>query len=299
MGAANVIPGVSGGTIAFITGIYERLIAALRRFDLETVRLASRLRIREVVERVDLVFLAVLGAGVFTSLLTFGRILKGLFHDHPTGTWAFFFGLILASIFFVGRIVRRWSAGPVAAAAAGTLVAAGIAFLRPAGENDAFLYLVLCGVVAICSMIVPGLSGSFVLILMGNYALVMLDAVPSLDLRILVPVGIGAVVGILAFARLLDWVFRHHHDTAVALLTGFVSGSLATIWPWKVAVPLLDAAGDPVVRKGKEVVAGYDWQAPPLTDPSTWAALALVAFGIGLVFAIEWAGKRAVAGRTG
>ena len=291
MGAANVIPGVSGGTIAFITGIYERLIHALRSFDTKLLRLVCTLRWGEALKRVDLPFLIALGSGVFLSLLTLGRVLKWLFEKHPVHTWAFFFGLILASIYFVGKMVKRWDAGTVVSLVFGVAVAAGIAFLRPASQNEAFLYLVLCGAVAMCSMIVPGLSGSFVLILLGNYSLVMLEAVPDLNFRVLVPVGIGAVVGLLAFARLLDWVFQNHHDLAVALLTGFVAGSLVTIWPWKISKYLTDASGARVLKDGEPKVVGYEWYLPDLSS-STWIALGFIVAGAGLVWGIEQAGNR-------
>jgi len=206
-------------------------------------------------------------------------------------TWAFFFGLILASVYFVGNMVRRWGVVPVAALIFGVVVAAGIAFLKPASQNDSVLYLVLCGVVAICSMIVPGLSGSFVLILMGNYTLVMLDAVPSLNLKVLLPVAVGAGVGIIVFARFLDWVFKKHHDTAVALLTGFVAGSLLIIWPWKNVIPLLGANGEPVLRRGEVKVAGYEWILPDFSAGGTWLAFGLVVLGVASVWFIEKTGS--------
>jgi len=291
MGAANVIPGVSGGTIAFITGIYERLIGALRGFDLVALKLARDFKFRSLAKKVDLWFLAALGAGVLASLLTVAKLLKALFRDHEVMTWAFFFGLILASVYFVGNMVRRWGVVPVAALIFGVVVAAGIAFLKPASQNDSVLYLVLCGVVAICSMIVPGLSGSFVLILMGNYTLVMLDAVPSLNLKVLLPVAVGAGVGIIVFARFLDWVFKKHHDTAVALLTGFVAGSLLIIWPWKNVIPLLGANGEPVLRRGEVKVAGYEWILPDFSAGGTWLAFGLVVLGVASVWFIEKTGS--------
>ena len=172
-----MIPGVSGGTIAFITGIYERLIEAIRKFDGITIGLLLKFRAGEAWKRVDGRFLATLGLGVVVSIVTMARILEWGFEHHPVMVWAFFFGLIAASLPAVGKLVKRWGAGPVIAIVVGTGIAVSMAFMTPASGNDNVFYLLLCGVVAICSMIVPGLSGSFVLLLMGNYKLIMIEAV--------------------------------------------------------------------------------------------------------------------------
>ena len=235
MGAANVIPGVSGGTIAFITGIYERLIDALKRIDLTTIRMVLDFRLKDAWERIDGRFLTALGLGVVVSILSLARFLKWGFEHHSVLVWAFFFGLIAASLPAVGKLVRRWSRGALGALVLGAGVALSMAFLTPASENDHPFYLIVCGVVATCSMIIPGLSGSFVLLLMGNYKLIMIEAVNALSsgelgeaLRILVPVGIGGVVGVVALARVLSWLFSTWHDIAVALIAGFIAGSLAS-----------------------------------------------------------------------
>ncbi|MCB1078554.1 MAG: DUF368 domain-containing protein, partial [Verrucomicrobiae bacterium] len=221
MGAANVIPGVSGGTVAFITGIYERLINGIKSFGPHNLKLLFTGRLAEFARKTDLVFLAALGVGVVASILTLARVFKYLFAHQPVLLWSFFFGLILASILFVGAKVTRWGAGQVAGFLLGAGIAVGIALLKPASENDGILYLMLCGVVAMASMIMPGISGSFVLLLMGNYQLIMIDSVAKLTafdlsaLRILIPVGIGAVIGLVSLSHFLSWVFRRHHDLAV------------------------------------------------------------------------------------
>lgn len=291
MGAANVIPGVSGGTIAFITGIYERLIDALKRIDVTTVRLLFKFRIAEAWERVDGRFLAALGLGVVVSIVSLARFLKWGFENHPVLVWAFFFGLIAASLPAVGKLVKNWTAGPTVAILVGTGVALSMAFMTPASENENPIYLVICGVVAMCSMIIPGLSGSFVLLLMGNYKLIMIDAVNSLSsgefgdaLRILVPVGIGAVIGVIALARVLSWLFRTWHDIAVALITGFVAGSLVIIWPWK------DTLTETFTKRGevKEKIIGFEnWHIPDFGAGSTWAALGVMMVGVILIVVLE------------
>ncbi len=291
MGAANVIPGVSGGTVAFITGIYERLINAIKGFDLSAAKLLFSGQLRKFSEKVDFAFLFSLGLGVIISILTLAQVLKYLFANHATLVWAFFFGLILASVIFVGKQVGRWSFSAIVGCLLGAGIAITVALLKPASQDDGILYLMLCGVVAMASMIIPGLSGSFVLLLMGNYQLVMIESVSQLTsgdwgaLRVLIPVGIGAVLGVLALSHILSWVFRKFHDHAVALLTGFVAGSLSIIWPWKTELKTtFEAAG-----KVKEKVVGYDWFFPDLSA-ETLIALAAMAAGFIVVWLMESSG---------
>ncbi|QQL44100.1 DUF368 domain-containing protein [Sulfuriroseicoccus oceanibius] len=287
IGAANVIPGVSGGTMAFITGVYERIIRALSGFNNESVRLLKAGDIKGLAKQLDFGFLALIFGGAGVGIVGLGKILKPLFEHYPQLTWAFFFGLILASIYFVGKMVKKWSVGAAVALVIGIAIAGGVAMLPPAEQSDNFLYLMLCGAVAMCSMILPGVSGSYVLLLMGNYQLVMLDAVPNFRLKMLVPIGIGAVAGLLLFARVLRWIFRDFHDFAVSLLTGFVAGSLVVIWPWKNEIVTTFELGDKV----KEKVTGYEWFLPDWSAGATWLGVGLIAAGAGLVFGIEWLGK--------
>lgn len=287
MGVANAIPGVSGGTVAFITGIYERLINALKSFDITAIRMLFKFRIKELSKHVDLPFLISLGLGAVAGLLTLARLLKFLFANYEIYVWAYFFGLILASIWLVGKTVKRWGTIPIATLLIGAGIAIAIALLKPAAENDHPLYLVLCGVVAMASMIIPGISGSFVLLLMGNYKLIMIEAVTGLNLKILIPVGIGAALGLVTLSHLLAWIFKRWHDAAVALMTGFVAGSLLIIWPWKKAITENFQAGDKV----KEKVVAYDWQAPPM-DGATLLAILVILAGCLTVWLIELAAKR-------
>ena len=291
MGAANVIPGVSGGTVAFITGIYERLIESLKSFDLEAIRLLGKGQIAKFLAHTDLVFLLLLGFGAVASIVSIAEVLKWAFEHHNTLVWAFFFGLIAASIPAVGQMVKRWSTGAVIALAAGFGAAVSMAFLGQAEENNGFIYLMLCGVVGVCSMIIPGLSGSFVLLLMGNYQLVMIESVSQLKsleteaFQVLLPVGVGAVVGLIALSRLLSWLFKNYHDVAVALITGFIAGSLAIIWPWKDPKTVQFTKPDGEV---KEKITGYEnWRLPDLTDASSWWAIGLIIIGVVLVILME------------
>lgn len=291
MGAANVIPGVSGGTVAFITGIYERLIHAVKSFDREALALLLKRDFAGFAKRTDFRFLAVLGTGVILSILTLASLLEFLYERYEVLVWAFFFGLIFSSVYFVGKQVGKWSPGPIAGFVFGAAVAVAMAFLKPAEESDDIWYLFLCGIVAMASMIIPGLSGSFVLILMGNYQLVMVESVAALArldlsaLRVLLPVGIGAVLGVAMLSRLLAWIFRVYHDLAVALLTGFVAGSLLIVWPWKEKVlAVFVAAGE-----SKEKVVGYHWFLPDFSG-ETILAVIIALLGFLAVWWMEKAG---------
>lgn len=322
MGAANVIPGVSGGTIAFITGIYERLIGALKNFDVGTIKLVFSGKFKEAAAKIDLMFLVALGVGSVASIVSLAKVLTWGFENYPVLVWAFFFGLIAASIPLVGKMVKRWSPLVIGLGVVGCALAVSLVFLTPAQENTHWFYLGLCGVVAICSMIIPGLSGSFVLVLMGNYKLIMLDSVSALSdlnfeesLPVLIPVGIGAVVGLIVLSRVLNWLFKSYHDEAVGLITGFVLGSLVVIWPWKDELPKLDENGLILVKTeerifegrlgnikqvkesmvdGEElVIAGYgNWSGPRLDKGADWAAFGCMVAGALLIGFVEWTAHR-------
>ncbi len=283
MGAANVIPGVSGGTIALITGIYERLINAIKSLDLTAARLLINREWRAFWTVTDSTFLLALFAGIGVSIISLARLLEYLLDSREMLTMAFFFGLILVSTYFVGKTVRQWTPFVITMLLIGTAIAAGIAFLAPATENNSFFYVFLCGIVAMCSMILPGLSGSFVLIIMGNYGLI-LAAIGSADLSILIPLALGCAFGMIAFSHLLAWIFRHYHDQTIALMTGFIAGSLLVIWPWKnTLTELIAREGKPA----KEVVTGYEWYLPALTDSGTLLALGIATLGGLSLIALE------------
>ena len=285
MGAANVIPGVSGGTIALITGIFERLINSIKSFNLTALKLFFTGKWKAFAEHVDLKFLVAVFLGIAAAILSVAKLFKFLFENYPVYIWAFFFGLIIASIYYVGRTVNKWNLGSILFFAIGTGIALLIAFGTPAQENHNFLYLILCGVVGTCSMILPGLSGSYVLLLMGNYEYVMIDAVnllttsPWEGIKILIPVVIGAVIGLLAFAHLLSWIFKNFHDQTVALLTGFILGSTPIIWPWKHAVTN-------ALKDGTEKVVGYQWQWPAI-NTEFFIALVIMLLGAAIIIVTE------------
>ncbi len=283
MGAANVIPGVSGGTVALVTGIYERLINALKSCDFNALKLLFARDFKGAWQHVDGGFLAAILGGVAVSIVSLAKVLEYLLGNFEVLTMAFFFGLIAVSVMSVGRTVKQWGTSALLALVVGTALAVSVAMLAPAGENANAGYLFICGVVAICSMILPGLSGSFVLIIMGNYALV-LGAIGRFDMAILLPMALGCGVGLLAFAHLLGWIYAKYHDQTVALMTGFILGSLAVVWPWK------NTLTEVVSREGKDdkvITTGYEWFSPVLSDGSTLMAVGLMVLGGLVIWGME------------
>lgn len=280
MGAANVIPGVSGGTIALITGIFERLINAIKSFDTTALKLLFSGKFKELLNHVDFNFLVSVGLGVAVSILSIARLFDYLLENFPVYIGAFFFGLILASVFYVAKEVGRWHFAQIATFIVGAVVAISISVLAPASPNDSFLYLIVCGVVGACSMILPGLSGSFVLILMGNYQLVMIDAVNDLNFAVLLPVVIGAGIGLLAFSYVLSWVFKRFRSQTLSLLSGFILGSLLILWPWKNEIT--ETFGD------KVKVIGYDWFFPTQFNSELIWALVWALLGVVSIVGMEY-----------
>ena len=283
IGSANVIPGVSGGTIALITGIFERLINALKSCNLTAIKLFFTGKFKEFAQHIDLWFLASVGSGVVVAILSIARLFEFLFAEYPIYLWSFFFGMILVSIYYVGITIEKFNWKVMLSFIIGTAIALLIAFGTPANENSNILYLMICGAVATCSMILPGLSGSFVLVLMGNYQLIMIDAVNDLNLKILIPVVIGGVVGLLAFSHLLSWIFKNYRDITIAVLTGFILGSMPIIWPWK---------NDVITYFGSEAkVTGYEYYFPEFNMEFA-IALVIMLIGAALIVLTEKMAKK-------
>lgn len=286
MGAADIVPGVSGGTIAFITGIYDRLIAAISAVDHRVALLVLRGQWRAAGEAIDGGFLLALGLGIATSIASLAHLLSWLLLTYPLLVWAFFFGLIAGSALVLVRHVQHWRALTLAMLALGIAVAAAIALSPATRLGDGYPALFVAGFVAICAMILPGISGSFILVLLGMYGTV-LAAVESFDLPSLAILGAGAVCGLLAFSRLLNWLLTRFHAVCMALLTGFLIGSLLVVWPWKAARDT--AAGGVAPDSGI-----LQWPLTPgafveLTgEPSRVAAcLLLMLVGLAAVWLIE------------
>jgi len=278
MGIANVIPGVSGGTIALITGIFERLINSIKSFDLNAIKLIFKGKFKEFYEYTDLGFLISLFIGVGLAIIIIAKLFEYLFLNYPVYIWSFFFGLILASIYFVGKTIEKWNLGVIVFFVLGAAIAITLTLMTPATQNESTWYLVICGVVAICSMILPGLSGSYVLILMGNYQLIAIDAINNMRLDIIIPVGIGAVIGLIAFSHFLSWLFKKYKNQTLAVLTGFILGSLGVIYPWK--TPIEQTFGE------KVKVIGYEYLAPQI-NIEFFIAILIMIIGIGVIWWME------------
>ena len=294
MGAANVIPGVSGGTIALITEIFERLINAIKSFDLKAIKLILKGKFAEFARYTDLYFLLSIATGIVIAIVSLARLFDFLFREYPVYIWAFFFGLVLASVYFVGRRITKVNTAVVVTFIIGTAIAIMISFMSKGQESDNFFYLVICGVAAICSMILPGLSGSFILFIMGNYRLVAIDAINDRDFGILLPVLIGAVVGLVAFAHILSWVFKRFRDETISILTGFILGSVSILWPWQQAEYLNDAAGNVMLKDGEKVITHYTRYLPEHLGTEFWIAIACIILGIISIWATEKLAKNKV-----
>jgi len=283
MGAVNAIPGVSGGTIAMVTGIFTRIINSLKSFDLAALKLLFKGHFREFARHTDLIFIVNVLAGNMIAIASLAKLFEVLFRDYPVYIWAYFFGLVFASVFFLGRVVKKWGIGNVLLLIIGTVIAVYISIATPGVENDAIWYLMLCGAIAICCKILPGTSGAFVLLLLGNYYLIMVDSVSHLKFEILIPFMGGAVIGLVPFSHFLSWLLRRFHDAATAILTGFILGSLGTLWPWKKTIT--------EIFGGKDVITGFEWNLPQINTEFA-IAVGYCVLGIFTIYLIELLAKK-------
>ncbi|UCF73911.1 MAG: DUF368 domain-containing protein [Deltaproteobacteria bacterium] len=286
MGAANVIPGVSGGTMALILGIYEELIDAIRSLNLNFLRLVGLLKIREAISSVSWPFLLSVGVGVLLATVSLARALSWLLDECPVIVWSFFFGLILSSVFAVSRVVKRWKMTAFVAIGLGTVAAYFLFGLVPAATPDAPWFIFSSGFLAICAMILPGVSGAYILVLLGKYHYI-LEAINNKDLGTLLILIAGALVGLLSFVRVIGWLLRRYHDLTMALLIGLMLGSLRKIWPWKETLTtLLDS-------HGKEVPALQVNTLPASFNSEVCLALLLMFFGFLVVLGMNaWTQKK-------
>lgn len=287
MGAADVVPGVSGGTIAFISGIYGRLITAIKNI-IPSLKLFFKGKFKEFWKMVDGTFLLCLILGITTSFLTLAHVVIGAMDNYPILTWAFFFGLVLASTLFVGKTVK-WNWITVFA----FLVFTVIAFLITSPENtplntdNSYWFIFLCGAIAICAMILPGISGSFILLLLGKYYF-MMDALKNLDIVYILIFIAGAFIGIVSFANVLSWLFKKIEMITLASLTGFMFGSLNKLWPWKQTLETyLDKEGKLTPLVEKNVFPGQ-FETLTQSDNQLILAILILLIGFVLIFAIEF-----------
>ena len=235
MGAADVIPGVSGGTIAFISGIYGELLDSIKSINLVTLKLLLTGKFAEFWKAVNGTFLLSLVTGIAISIISLAKGLKYLLDNYPILVWSFFFGLVVASTIYVARTITKWNLGTVASGIAGIIIAYIITVITPAEANTTYWFIFLSGAIAICAMILPGISGSFILVLLGMYKFI-LEAVGNLELAVIFTFIAGAAIGIISFSNVLSWLLKKYHNLTIALLSGFMIGSLNKVWPWKEVV---------------------------------------------------------------
>ncbi len=286
MGAADAVPGVSGGTIAFITGIYEELIHSLRSFDMAAVRLLFSQGLAAAWRHVNGTFLAVLIGGILMSLLTLSHVVLFLLETQAPLLWSFFFGLIIASMWSLCRNVSQWHSSVLVSFATGAVVAYAVTQITPSALEATPLFVFFSGMIAICAMILPGISGSFILLLLGMYTPIM-QAIQGLEFATLGLFGAGCVLGLLAFSRVLDWAFSHHRSTTLALLGGFMLGSLSKVWPWKYTTAYaINRHGGEVPLVQENVLPG-SFQVLTGQDPYLAAALGLMLLGAVLVLVMD------------
>ncbi|MRJ07829.1 DUF368 domain-containing protein [Ornithobacterium rhinotracheale] len=233
MGSADVVPGVSGGTIAFISGIYDELIQSISNIKPALFKDILKGNFKEVWQKVNGNFLVVLLAGIATSILSLAKLITFLLQYYPIQLWSFFFGLIVASIFYVGKQVKKWNLGSILGIILGTIAIFYVSTTPPLAAQSGYLYLFLSGALAACAMILPGISGSFILLLLGAYTTII-SAIGNHEIGTILVVVLGAGVGLLSFSKLLNYLLENHHNTLVGVLTGFLIGSLWKIWPWKI-----------------------------------------------------------------
>lgn len=291
MGAADAVPGVSGGTIAFMTGIYEELIFSLKQCSGSAIKVLFQSGIKATWQHINGSFLLALFSGIVISILTLSRVVLYLLVNHPILLWSFFFGLILAAVWSVVRHIEKWKIGIIATFLIGTVSAFFITTISPTTIETSPFIVFLSGMIAICAMILPGISGSFILLLLGMYA-PMLMAVKELQFMTLFIFAGGCVTGLLSFSHVLSWMFKHYKTMTLALLGGFMLGSLNKVWPWKQTIESV------IDRHGKEIplvqnnILPHTFETLNTQPAYMWYAILLMLFGMGMVVVLERMGDK-------
>lgn len=286
MGSADVVPGVSGGTIAFITGIYGELLSSISAVDLDAFKLLLSGQFSSFWTKINGNFLIVLFLGIATSVLSLAKLLTYLLGAYPIHLWSFFFGLIIISSILVIREVKKWKAANFVAIAAGIIAAYAITELSPSETPETWWFILLSGSIAICAMILPGISGAFILLVLGKFQYIV-NAINERDIVTILIFGAGCVLGLLSFSRVVSWLLEKYHDITVAILAGFMIGSLNKVWPWKIPLGYrLNSHGEQVVTFTKNILpAGYYDKVGE--NPFLFQAILFMALGIFVVVLIE------------
>jgi len=287
MGAADVVPGVSGGTIAFISGIYEELITSINNVNFGLLKTLRKDGIKAAWKQLNGNFLVALLLGIGISILSLAKLIKGLLNSEPILLWSFFFGLVIASILFIGKQIKKWDWKTITGFVVAAVLAYYITTLPRGTESvEATWFLFIAGALAICAMILPGISGAFILVLLGAYEPV-LTAINNKDIKMIAIFGTGAIIGLLLFSKLLKWLFSNYKNLTLAILTGFILGSLNKIWPWKIIDGTrIDSHGEEVNVYGKSILPNT-FENIGQGESQMLAAIGLMIVGFLTIFIME------------
>ena len=288
MGAADIIPGVSGGTIALIAGIYEDLIFAIKSINLQTIKNLSRFRLKEALGGIHLKFLLVLLCGIAVAILSISRVMHFLLHNYPVFTWSLFLGLILASILVVGKTIKNWFGVAWVGFIGGSATAWFIVGMIPRSTPETWWFIIFSGMIAICAMILPGLSGAFILLVLGKYEYItgmLKNPFQGENLQVILLFCLGCFVGITLFSRILSYLLEKHENLTLAVLTGLMFGSIRKLWPWKEVL-------ESKIIRGKTHILAEQNIFPPQFDGAFFVACALIVIGFVLVLLLERLAKR-------
>lgn len=314
MGAANKVPGVSGGIVAYVGGFYEEFIYSLQKINIKAFKLLFSGRLKSFYRYVNGTFLTLLIFGMLVSYFSISRILDYFLERKELYVWATFFGMIIGSIYYIAKDFDQWNKKTLPIGLLGLLVGISISFLSPATQNNNLIFIFLCGMISVSGMTLPGLSGSFILILLGNYVLLLVDSVNALydtfaeiitgdfsfaqnderlaTLTILAVFTAGSATGLVTLSHILSYVLKHYKAGTTAVILGFITGSLGVVWPWKKTIFKTDAAGQMLFdTNGKQIIRNYQRFLPDLDNPETWWALFFILAGIGVLLGLEWYGK--------
>ncbi|SDR99135.1 DUF368 domain-containing protein [Winogradskyella sediminis] len=314
MGAANKVPGVSGGVVAFVAGFYEEFIYSLQRVNKTAFKLLFNGRIKSFYRYTNGKFLSLLFLGMIVSYFSVSKLLDYLIIQYELYVWSTFFGMILGSIYYISKDFKEWNKTTLTALILGTIAGISVSFLDPATENDNLLFVFFCGIISVSGMTLPGFSGSFILILLGNYVLLLVDSVNALNdtiidmlkgnfefihnayrikmLKVLGVFTLGSVTGLVTFSHILSYILKNYKFITLATIMGFIIGSLGVVWPWKETIYKTDSEGLHILDStGKQIVANYQRYLPEM-NAQTYIAIAYIALGILIVLGLEWYGKR-------
>jgi len=314
MGAANKVPGVSGGTVAFVTGFYEELIYSLQKVNGKAFKLLLNGRFKSFFQYTNAKFIALIFGGSIFSYFSVSLLLDYLIRNYELYVWSSFFGMIIGSIYYISKQFNDWRLKNIIGIAIGIALGIAISFMSPAKENDNLWFVFFCGIIGVSGMTLPGLSGSFILILLGNYVLLLVDSVNMLYktitdvfsgnfeflqdqvrvryLKIVASFGSGSAFGLVFTSQILGYVLKRWHQMVTALIIGFISGSLGIVWPWKREVYKFENGNFLLDSEDHKVVENYKRYLPDISDSQTWVAVVFILIGIGILLLIERYGQK-------